>query len=303
MIFRSLLILLISQFLLGQKKICTVSHPPINEQSAIVKSRTYSDVFWVSNDSDTEPFLFPLNYRGEIIIPKWMQSRYSKNTEDIYPGIAISGAILYDWESMAVFDDTLIVADVGNNGNARRDLGVYFIPEPNPHTTPRTRPLAWYPVHYEDQDEYPAKEHEFDCEAIFTFSGNIYFLTKHRRDRNIIKPAPSTKLYRMDTRHTDKTNILKLVSRKEALGGWVTDADIAPDESAMVLLAQNPLASTIWYFPRPEKGDDFLSQTPKVFNLIKASQAEGICFKNSRTLIVTNEQREWFEVPLSKFSN
>ncbi|NQV16490.1 hypothetical protein HQ531_13595 [bacterium] len=302
MIVRLLSVLLLAQILPGQTRICIVDHPPINEQSAIVKSRTYADVYWVSNDSDTEPYLFPLNSVGKIIIPDWMQSRYSEQSDDIYPGVHISGAILYDWESIAVLNDTLIVADVGNNGNARRDLGIYLIPEPNPHNTPRTRPLAWYPVCYEDQDKFPPDEWEYDCEAIFTFEGQIYFLTKNRADKHIMKPAPSTKLYRMDTRHTTQVNVLKFISRKESLGGWVTDADIAPDGSAMVLLAQNPLACTIWYFPRPAQGDDFLSESPKIFNLLKANQAEGICFKDSEKLIVTNEEREWFEVSLSKFS-
>ncbi len=302
MIIRLVSVLFLSSILFGQNKICTVEHAPIDEQSAIVKSQTYPDVFWVSNDSDTEPYLFPLNSQGEIIIPDWLQRRYNKPDGRIYPGVHITGAILYDWESMALLGDTLVVADMGNNGNARRDLGVYLILEPNPHNTPRTRPLAWYPVRYEDQANFPPDEWEYDCEAIFTYKGKIYFLTKHRADQHIMKPAPATKLYRMDTRYTSQVNVLKYISRKEDLGGWVTDADIAPDESAMVLLAQNPLVTTIWYFPKPKRGDDFLSQTPRSINLLKVDQAEGICFKDANTLIITNEQRDWFEVSLSAFS-
>jgi len=297
--FWSLMILAGS--LWGQGKICTVEHPPIDEQSAIIKSKTYDDVFWVTNDSDTRPYLFPLDSKGGIIVPDWLKRSYSGQDGEVYPGTEITDAVLFDWESMAILNDTLIIADVGNNGNARRDLGLYFILEPNPHSTRKTRVFAWYPVRYEDQHQYPPDEWEYDCEAVFTFKGKVYFLTKHRADRHINKPAPATKLYRLDTRHTSRVNVLKLISRKEDLGGWVTDADIAPDGSAMVLLAQNPLATIIWYFPRPVKGDDFLSQSPKRFNLIKADQAEGVCFKDDKTIIVTNEQREWFEVKLSKF--
>lgn len=295
-------IILVTSALLGQNKSCLVKHPPIDEQSSIVKSQTYKDVYWVANDSGDDPVIFPLNGKGEIIIPEFLKNRYAPGTDRYYPGIEILGAVHHDWEAMAVLKDTLVIGDVGNNGNARRDLGIYLIPEPNPHTTPQTRPLIWYPLHYEDQTEFPPAEWEYDCEAIFTFKGKIYFLTKHRADQNINKPAPVTKLYRLDTRHTDKSNVLKLISRKEDMGGWVTDADIAPDGSAMVLLAQNPLAATIWYFPRPKTGDDFLSQTPRRFNLVKADQAEGLCFKDRKTLIVTNEQRDWFEIPLSALS-
>jgi len=96
--------------------------------------------------------------------------------------------------------------------------------------------------------------------------------------------------------------VLKLINRKDDLGGWVTDASMAQDESAMVLIAQNPLATIIWYFPKPKRGDDFLAQTPRSYSLVKADQAEGVCFKDPQTIIVTNEQREWFEIPLSAFS-
>jgi len=298
---RLFILILLFNCLWGQAPFTTVKHPPIDEQSAIVKSNTYDDVYWVTNDSDKEPYLFPLTSKGEIIVPDWMKRHFSRDGE-VYSGIHITGAVLYDWESMATLGDTLIVGDIGNNGNARRDLGIYFILEPNPYSTPRTRALAWYPVRYEDQKVFPEKEWEHDCEAIFTFQGKVYLLTKHRRDGNINKPAPSTKLYRMDTRYTDKTNVLTLINRKENLGGWVTGADMAPDESALVFIAQNPLTTTIWYFPRPKQGDDFLSQTPLKYNLIKADQAEAVCFKDMNTVIVTNEQRDWFEIPLKKFS-
>jgi len=288
--------------LFAQQPFCTVDYPPIDEQSSIVKSQTYTDVFWVANDSDEDPVLFPLTGQGQIIIPDFMQKHYQKS-QDSYPGIKLLGAVLHDWEAMALLGgDTLVIADAGNNGNARRDLGVYLVPEPNPHTSYQTRPLVWYPIRYPDQNHYPADEWEFDCEAIFTFKGQLYFLTKHRADQKINWPAPDTKLYRLDTRHTDRSNVLTYISRKNNLGGWVTDAAMAPDESAIVLLAQNPLTTTIWYFPRPRRKDDFLASAPLKYNLLQAHQAEGVCFKDSKTLIVTNEQRDWYEIPLAGFT-
>jgi hypothetical protein len=294
-------ILLLTTTLSAQTKMCVVKHKDVDEQSAIIKSLTYENVYWVCNDSGDKPFVFPLTEKGEMIVPDFMKKRYSGDKIDDYPGIKIKNASLMDWEALAVMNDTLIIADVGNNGNARRDLGIYVIPEPNPRSTYETRPLLWLPVRYEDQTSYPAGEWEFDCESIFTFKGKIYFLTKHRTDQHIIKPAASTKLYRMDTRYTDRVNVLKLINRKDDLGGWVTDACMAPDESAMVLIAQNPLATIVWYFPSPKRGDDFLAQPPKTYTLVKADQAEGVCFKDSKTIIVTNEQRDWFEIPLSAF--
>ena len=289
-------------FLAGQDVICVIDYPPADEQSSIIASKTYEDVFWVANDSGDEPVIFPFNGKGEIIIPDFMQKHYRKSNQP-YPGIKLLGAVLHDWESLALLGrDTLVIADAGNNGNARRDLGVYLLPEPNPHAIYQTRPLVWYPVRYPDQDQYPAPVWEYDCEAVFTFQGHIYFLTKHRVGQHIFRPAPDTKLYRLDTRYTDKSNVLTYISRKNKLGGWVTDADMAPDESGLVLLAQAPLKTTVWYFPKPQQGDDFLAESPRKFILRKAQQAEGVCFKDRNTLIVTNEQREWFEVPLAAFT-
>jgi len=285
----------------AQQPILRVDHRAVTEQSAIIKSSSYEDLFWVCSDSDGEAYLFPLTATGQMIVPDWQRKRYAGEKIHDYPGVRITTAHLNDWEALTVLRDTLVIADVGNNGNARRDLGIYLVPEPNPRAVYETRPLAWYPVRYEDQKNYPAEEWEFDCEAIFAYKGKLYFLTKHRSDRHIIRPAPSTKLYRMDTRHTNRSNILKFISRKDDLGGWVTDASMAQDGSAMVLLAQNPLATMIWYFPSPKRGDDFLAQPPRTYTLAKAGQAEGVCFKDSKTLIVTNEQGDWFEIPLSAF--
>ncbi len=302
LIYRLIAVLIGITFLQAQYKILEVNHPDVDEQSAIIKSQTYEDVYWVCNDSGDKPYLYPLNQQGEMIVPNFMKKRYSGNKIDEYPGIKIHNASLIDWEALAILGDTLVIADVGNNGNTRRDMGVYLIPEPNPRATYQTRPLVWLPVRFEDQSSYPAGEWEFDCESIFTFKGKIYFLTKHRSDQHSHKPASSTKLYRMDTRFSDRVNVLKFISRKEDLGGWVTDASMAQDESAMVLIAQNPLVTIVWYFPTPEQGDDFLSQSPRTYNLVKADQTEGVCFKDPRTIIVTNEQRDWFEIPLSAFS-
>ena len=302
LILRLFLVLFMINNLAAQELICKVVHKDVDEQSAIIKSKTYKNVYWVCNDSGDKPFVFPLTEQGEMIVPDFMKKRYQGEKINKYPGIKIHSSSLLDWEAMAVLGDTLVIADVGNNGNTRRDMGVYLIPEPNPRSTYETRPLVWLPVRFEDQSNYPAKEWEFDCESIFAFQGKIYFLTKHRSNQHISKPAASTKLYRMDTRFTNRVNVLKLINRKENLGGWVTDASMAQDESAMVLLAQNPLATIIWYFPKPKRGDDFLSQTPRTYSLIKADQAEGVCFKDPQTIIVTNEQREWFEIPLSAFT-
>ena len=290
--------LCIVSLVLGQERFAKVSHENIDEQSAIVKSETYPDVYWVCNDSGDGPFIFPLNSKGEIIIPNYLKKRYSKKGKS-YPGIEILGGIHHDWESMTTLGDTLVVADVGNNGNARRDLGIYLIPEPNPYAVDRTRALVWIPIHYEDQKSFPPEDWYYDCESIFTYQGKLYFLTKHRSDGHISKPNPSTKLYRLDTRYTDRSNSLKLLGSADNLGGWVTGADMAPDGSGLVFIALNFITTEVWFYPTPKKHDNFLASKPRSYTLIKGDQTEGVCFSDKNTLIISNEQREWVRIPLS----
>ncbi len=277
-----------------------VEHPEIDEQSAIVASYLYPDVFWVLEDSGSEPILFPLNSRGRIIVPDYLSSHYGGKRQPEYPGMLVLTARNLDWESLGHIKDTLIIADVGNNSNTRRDLGVYLVLEPNPHNIPQCRPFTFLPLAFPDQRSWPPEKWDFDCEAVFGFKGHIYFLTKHRSDQRIDKPKPSTKLYRMDTRHTNQVNVLTKVSEREDLGGWVTAADMSPDLTRLAMLVHNPLVSSIWLFPTPREGDDFLGGVPIVTPMTKVNQVEGICFKNADTLIVTNEQRDWYEIPLQK---
>ena len=104
----------------------------------------------------------------------------------------------------------------------------------------------------------------------------------------------------MDTRHTNQVNILTLVGQRDDLGGWVTGADMAPDASRLAVLIHNPLVSSIWLFSTPRNHDNFLEQVPIITPLPKVDQVEGICFMNSDTLLVSNEQRNWYQVALPK---
>ncbi|GMV36145.1 MAG: hypothetical protein AMXMBFR61_06530 [Fimbriimonadales bacterium] len=283
----------------------TITHPPINEQSGIVKSRTYDDVYWVHNDSGDEARIFAIRSDGSVIMPSWVGDRYYADQpaegKEPYPGIRLDAAHNLDWEDIAIEGDTLYIGDVGNNGNARRDLGVYVLKEPNPRATMRTRVLKWLPVAYADQKEYPGDRWHFDCEALFVHKGKLHFLTKHRAGATGDLPENGTKLYRLDTEFTDRVNVLTLLDSKQDLGGWVTAADISPDEKHLAVLTQFPVAS-VWLFELPAQGDKLLSGNARRFVFSGGKQCEGVCFVDDRTLLVTNEQREIFRLSLDGFS-
>jgi len=221
-----------------------VTHKPIDEMSGIARSRTYSGIYWVHNDSGDRARIFPIRQDGGVVIPPFVSRRDTSSCPEdpalVYEGIQVEGAVNIDWEDIAIDGDTLYIADTGNNANPRRDLAVYVLKEPNPETTLQTPILKRIPIAYPDQKAFPGDEWHFDCEAIFVFQGKLYLLTKHRAPRQPNTPEPSTKLYRLDYRthrpreyaHADR-----LASR---FGGWVTAAAMSLDERVLAVLCQAP---------------------------------------------------------------
>jgi len=282
--------------------VARVVHLPIAEQSGIVMSHTFPGVFWVHNDSGDSARLFALTADGKVIMPAWLGDQFipdaaggAVGTKQPYPGLLIEGASNVDWEDIALDGDTLYIGDVGNNGNARRDLGVYVLPEPNPRATDRQRVLKFLPVAYPGQKTFPGEQWHYDCEALFVFHGKLYFVTKHRAPGQINGPEISADLYRLDTAYTDKVNPLVKVDSKSNLGGWVTAANLSPDGKTLAVLTNFPIAS-VWLFQTPASGDKFLSSPARQITVTNVKQAEGLCWTDGKTLLITNEQREWFQV-------
>ncbi len=276
-----------------------VTHPPLNEISGIIRSRTYPDVWWVHNDSGDVPRVFAMDAQGRAIMPGWLEDKFY--TQDFaegktpWPGITVLNSANVDWEDIAIDGGTLYIADMGNNGNARRDLGVYIVNEPNPRAVDRAKPISYIPVRYPDQDAYPPTDWKFDCEAVFVNAGKLYFLTKYRADGRWDKITYGTSLYRLDTTHTDIQNVLALVSRQEDLRIVPTAADLSPDGQRLAVLSYDG----VWVFQAPDapgNSDDWLAGPVSRVELPphQIKQAEAICWDDDTTLRIANEQRDVF---------
>ena len=270
-----------------------LAHEALAEVSGIVKSAR-GDFYWVHNDSGDSPRVFAIDGDGTPLKPPWMPIELAD-----WPGHAVDNATHFDWEDIALADGVLYIADVGNNGNARRDLGVYVVNEPDPLAIPRMRALNYLPVRYPDQDDHPGDVWHFDCEAVFVADGALYFLTKHRQSRQIGAGAPGTKLYRLDTEHTDRENVLTLLGRREDVS-QVTAADMSPDGSRLAVATYTAL----WLFERPADGDDWLSGKAWRLDLdtAQAKQLEALAWEDAASLRLTNEQRDLFRARVEDFT-
>ncbi|MDQ7772668.1 MAG: hypothetical protein RDU13_03985 [Elusimicrobiales bacterium] len=251
----------------------------VKEGSTLAASRQWKDVYWTLNDSGSKPNIYALGPDGKMIRPAWVKK---------YAGISVVGAANVDWEAMTADDKgNLIIGDFGNNMNFRRDLALYVVPEPWPQDAVETHYLAKYLFRYPDMKKFPPERLNFDAESLFFARGSLYIMTKHRGDT-------FTKLYRFGELKAGETNVPELLGRFDA-GDMVTDAEADRDGGRLAVLTY----SGAWLFERPAKGDNYF-EGKKSFLPFRAGQCEGIAFHGD-SLLITNEEREFFRVPLSSF--
>ena len=250
------------------------------ELSGIVRSKSNKNVFWIHNDSGDKPRVFAIDSAGKF----YMSDRY-KNQE----GIEIAGATNVDWEDITMDNKgNLVVADLGNNGNDRKDLVLYVIPEPSPLAS-NTTFLKKIFVKYPDQKVFnKSTDFNFDCEAIFYADNKIHMLSKNRSNT-------FTKLYRLDQEKTEEVNTLTLVD-KFNIGGKVTAADASEDGNKLVVITYQ----AIWMFERRDAQSSYFNG--HIWWLpVTSPQIEGVCFKDDNTLWLLDEITAGIiEIPISK---
>ena len=267
----------------------------LNELSGLVKSRRFDDVYWAHNDSGDQARLFAIDHLGKIIFPSFLAGEFhgevSARGKTPWPGLPILVAANVDWEDIATDAEHLYIADMGNNGNARRDLGVYVIPEPNPRAVELTRPVSFLPIRYPEQREYPAKLWHYDSEALFVFQDKLYFITKHRQPGKIDKFEVGAVLYRLDTRYTDRFNILTRVDTHSAMS-VATGADLSPDGRYLAVISYRDL----WLFEKPGANDQWLSGTAYRLPLPwrESKQVEAVAWADNEQLVIGNEEGELY---------
>ncbi len=276
------------------------THPPIDEMSGIVKSPQFDNVWWVHNDSGDSPRLFAIDSTGAAHLAPWRRGTYAVgaalDTTDrpAWPGLHLGAAAHIDYEDMATEDSTLYVGDIGNNGNARRDLGIYVIPEPYYYAR-RTRPMMHLQIRYPDQKTYPAEKWDYDAESLFVDDGTLYVLTKRRKGQKINQLDSGTTLYRLDTERLHRVNTLTLVDRHPSIAP-PTGAALSPSGDRLAVVC----TTGVWIFSRPEKGDQWLSTEPRAIELPESrlKQAEAVSWDDPQTLRIVNENRDVFTLSL-----
>ena len=273
-----------------------VTHPELGEISGLAKSSD-GTFYWVHNDSGDSARLFAIDAEGNVIGASWMNLG-----ADDWPGHTIDNAWHFDWESIDVHDGILMIADVGNNGNARRDLGIYLVAEPNPHAVTKARAQGFLEVSYPDQRAFPAEQWHFDCEAIFVDENEeeLYLITKHREAGRINTQEAGAKLYRLGDGLLKWTfgGDLQLVGSHDGITS-ATGADLSPDGNTLAVSSYTAL----WLFDRPAEGHNWLAGPARKLDIdIRVTkQLEAIAWEDHETLLLINEQRDIMRAKVDEF--
>ena len=249
-----------------------ISPTLLTECSGLVHSLRYNGVFWAHGDGGSGASIVPVTASGKLA-RGWTGA------------VRVEGCKNNDWEDIALDDKgNLIIADLGNNNGRRKQLMLHFVSEPKPGAV-SVRPTRTLRVHYEDQK---GDSPDYDCEAVFSAAGRIYFLTKHRSDKR-------TRLYRLAGESTTRSNPLRLVGSFD-VGGMVTAADASPDGKLVAVLTY----TTLWVFSYDRASGSVFTKSESVRRTpIFAWQAEAVAWEGNDALVIANENGQLFRVALS----
>ena len=132
--------------------------PELIESSGLAVSRRTPGLLWSHNDSGSAAILFALDTSGSIRA-RVRVPIVTRDWEDISAARCPSGDCLY-------------IADIGDNGRARRQVQIYRVPEPAAADA-ETPPPEVFNATYADGAH--------DAEALFVVDADLFIVTKDRR--------------------------------------------------------------------------------------------------------------------------
>jgi hypothetical protein len=241
----------------GVVQIGTITNRRITESSGVVASRQHAGLLWTHNDGGgpRKQQLFAIRRSGESVAE-----------------FRVIGALLHDWEDIAIDDAKhLFLGDIGNNEAKRTQIAVYQIDEPDPKSSGSvTVTRSW-------QLRFPGTP--FDCESLFVWRDQGYVISKVFKDRR-------AEIYRFPLQAQKEPAVLESVARLP-IDSPVTGADISAAGKRLGVVCKAGA-----YLFRLKGGDVTRAGSGK-FHLTKFrhEHIEGCCFV-PEGLLATAESRE-----------
>lgn len=289
-----------NQVLLAPRPYAQVLSAAITGLSGIVKAPGRDNTYWVVNGSGDTARIFAITAEGKSILPTYSRfTSYGDEPEkgkQQWQGFPVLAASNVDWQDIAADNNYLYLADTGNQDNTRRDLGIYLISKIDPTASTRSAVIQYLPVVYADQHGFPPSDLYYDSHSLFVDNGTPYLITRHRQSAGNNFVAGAT-LYRLDSRHTDKSNVLTPVD-SNALLLAAAGAGLSPDGRMLAVIAQDAL----WLFARPAKGDHWLSAAARRYPIDRSvlQSPTALTWMDQGTLLLANRQRELYKVVIAE---
>lgn len=193
---------------------------------------------WTHNDSGHDAMIFELTESGDAI----RRHVHPLNSEN------------EDWEAMAQDEDTLYIADCGNNMGDRIWMQIYKVAWQDLDVTRHQGVVASESLRFRLADTRPARQrhaHNNDCEALTVVDDELWLFTKNWQNNR-------TRLYRVDK----NAPVQQLTSSGEyPAEGLITGADYDPMSQRLALIGYRLgfLSATafIWIIPVKEGNPDW----------------------------------------------
>ena len=234
--------------------VANILKPIIDEGSGIADSKISPGNIWIEEDSGNPPEIILVKHDGTLA-----------------KRIFIKGATNRDWEDMALYNDSIYIAETGDNDAVYGTYSFYIFPEPSSSvdTVNNFRKISF---------KYPDVSHDAEAFLMDRSTGDIFIITK--RDN------PS-RIYKLTYPFTDSINTLEFSASLNY--NEVTSATISSDDKEVMIKTY----TAINYYIR-KTGQDIvscLSQTPIQLAYTLEPQGEAICFSTDTSGFYTLSEK------------
>jgi hypothetical protein len=261
-------------------KVARIKNQSITESSGLVASRTLPGAYWTHNDSGDGPFIYAFDTRGESLAVFRVTSANARDWEDISigPGPQQNRSYLY-------------IGDIGDNSNARPEIVVYRVAEPDLKTasknSSKARPLTTEPAEA-IRLKFPDGKHDAEALLVHPQTGNLYIMTKVAFANPVVYQATAP----LSTGTTITMKRIGEVHVPSLFGGAITGGSVSPDGRRVALCDYFQGYELV--LPASAKNfNDIWKVRMTGFDLGKRQQGEAIAYRlDGNALLATSEGKQ-----------